>query len=199
MGEPPPRTPSQRQCAAELREALRPRTVAEQRVFARLNRLADVIVCSHRLWHATNEERFGGILASGAILPEPPIPDAGRWRTADGPNGYPLVRSLGGVSLFDFGTFPGWDAYGRDYPLSSLRTFVPVRDGWAASIWIEIDRARAGANLLAADELRERGRSELRRAPMPLVEVAHLGRLPVSAFRRCYRVTRSDGSLLRVP
>jgi len=38
-------------------------------------------------------------MQSGALLPDPDIPDCERW------GGYSYVRSIGGVSLFDFGRF----------------------------------------------------------------------------------------------
>ena len=57
------------------------------------------------VWHTTRPERFQHILESGAILPEPDIPKAERWGTAGGPEGYPYVRSIGAVSLFDFRSF----------------------------------------------------------------------------------------------
>src|SRR5882672_4084889 len=57
------------------------------------------------LWHTTYPERFDGILKTGAILPEPVIPDADRWATSRGREHYPYVRMLGGVSLFDFNQF----------------------------------------------------------------------------------------------
>src|SRR5258708_6756663 len=57
------------------------------------------------VWHTTNQERFLRILEWGTILPEPDISEHGRWGTAAGPEGYPYVRSIGGVSLFDFRGF----------------------------------------------------------------------------------------------
>src|ERR1035438_4494083 len=56
------------------------------------------------LWHTTRPERFDRILSTGAILPEPDILDSERWANA-GPEHYPYVRTLGGVSLFDFDGF----------------------------------------------------------------------------------------------
>jgi hypothetical protein len=57
------------------------------------------------VWHTTNMNRFQGILRSSAILPEPEIPDRERWSTSRGSELYPYVRTLGGVSLFDFRKF----------------------------------------------------------------------------------------------
>jgi hypothetical protein len=78
-----------------------------------------------RIWHTTTEERFEGILRSGEISPEPDIPASDRWSTGLGPEHYPYVRSLGGVSLFDFRQFNA-QAYSKKYPLSQWRAFVRV-------------------------------------------------------------------------
>jgi hypothetical protein len=57
------------------------------------------------VWHTTNVSRFQGILRSAAILPDPEIPDSERWSTSLGSKWYPYVRTLGGISLFDFRRF----------------------------------------------------------------------------------------------
>jgi hypothetical protein len=76
------------------------------------------------LWHTTSSDRFESILATGAILPEPNIPDSKRWCTGGGSEHYPYVRTLGGVSLFDFDQFdPG--IYGERCPSSTWAYFVP--------------------------------------------------------------------------
>jgi hypothetical protein len=54
---------------------------------------------------STNVSRFQGILRSAAILPDPEIPDSERWSTSLGSKWYPYVRTLGGISLFDFRRF----------------------------------------------------------------------------------------------
>ena len=46
------------------------------------------------LWHTTHSERFKAILETGAILPEPSIPDRERWGTLEGAE-HPYVRTLG--------------------------------------------------------------------------------------------------------
>src|SRR4051812_34740302 len=91
------------------------------------------------LWHATHPDGFGMILRSGAILPEPDIPECERWSTFQGPKFYPYVRTIGGVSLFDFDGFEP-EQYGRQYPMSSWFNFVPYRPEWRSPVWIEIDR-----------------------------------------------------------
>ena len=71
------------------------------------------------LWHTTHPDRFEKILARGAILPEPNIPDCERWCTGGGSEHYPYARSLGGVSLFDFDLF---DPDETSCPKSKLHT-----------------------------------------------------------------------------
>ena len=46
-----------------------------------------------RLWHTTHPDRYSGILTSGAILPEPNLPDLEREKTRDGKDGYSFVRA----------------------------------------------------------------------------------------------------------
>ena len=55
------------------------------------------------LWHTTHPDRFDAILKSGAILPEPNIPNNERWGALADREHLPFVRFLGGVSLFEFG------------------------------------------------------------------------------------------------
>lgn len=57
------------------------------------------------LWHTTSEERFEGIRSRKAILSNPPLGEDERWGTLIGPEGWPYVRTLGGVCLFDFAGF----------------------------------------------------------------------------------------------
>jgi hypothetical protein len=87
-----------------------------------------------RLWHTTTPDRYESILRSGSILPNPEIPESDRWKTSRGPHYYPFVRTLGGVSLFDFHGFDP-EAYSAKYPFSSWREFVPCRPEFEAAIW----------------------------------------------------------------
>src|SRR5258708_20259302 len=88
---------------------------------------------SGRLWHTTHPNRFKSILNSGAILPEPDIPDSERWKASKGNQSFPFVRTLGGVSLFDFDQFDP-DSYSERYPISSWYEFVTYREPWITSI-----------------------------------------------------------------
>lgn len=144
------------------------------------------------LWHTTNNERCEGILASTSILPEPPVPDSQRWGAASGPGLYPFVRSIGGVSLFDFLCFDEF-AYSTKYPLSMWKTFVPCFSEWEEAVWIELDRAAIAKGFLGGVVLLELWKegNELGRKIMPIIEAAHIGPVPVSAFRKIYKFNRS--------
>lgn len=137
------------------------------------------------LWHTTHPNRYQEIIESGFIYPEPNIPNSERWKTARGPDFYPYVRHIGGVSLFDFNGFDPVE-YSRICPMSSWRTFVPCRSDWKESIWIEIDRDSVRANYISPNSLSERQRAENaeRHTLMPRIEAAVIGSIPVSAFRR---------------
>lgn len=140
-----------------------------------------------QLWHTTPPERFAQILKTGAILPDPPIADTLRWKTSRGPHYYPYVRTIGGVSLFDFAGFDP-ERYSAECPMSSWREFVPYSRTWGTSIWIEIDRRAIASHLLTAKELAERQNRENahRHTLMPRIELAHLGPIQVNSFRRAF-------------
>ena len=127
-------------------------------------------------------------MADGAILPEPNLPESERWKTSQGKNYYPYVRILGGVSLFDFDNFDA-DSYSGKFSRSSWYEFVPWRDDWGSSVWIEIQREHvqpatfiSGQNLLAKWKAEEDHNHTI----MPYIEAAFLGALPVRAFGRAF-------------
>ena len=155
------------------------------------------------VWHTTSQDRFRRILECGAILPEPDIPDKERWGTAAGPELYPYVRHIGGVSLFDF---RGFDAasYSEKYPSSSWGTFIPCLESWDSAVWIEIDHERLGQAFFSGSHLLKRWKAEgSSRRIMPLIEAAHIGPLPAVTFKRSFSVRRepegphSHASILR--
>ena len=149
-----------------------------------------------RLWHSTHPERFLQIVQSGAILPEPTVPDYERWKTERGQDYFPYVRSIGGVSLFDFHEFDP-ESYLRDCPVSNWYEFVPYRKDWGAAVWIEIDRKRIGLQFISAGELLQKWKAEeaYRHTIMPRLEAAHIGALSAKAFKRALFV-HSDASQL---
>jgi hypothetical protein len=64
----------------------------------------------------------------------------------------PYTEKLGGVSLFDFNGFDP-EIYSQEYRLSSWQFFVPYRDDWGSSVWIEIDRERVAPQLISGPDL----------------------------------------------
>ena len=145
------------------------------------------------LWHTTSDRRFEGIRSRNAILSDPPIPDDQRWGTLIGPGGWPYVRTLGGVSLFDFAGFDP-EAYSARCPASSWRKFVPYRRRWGASVWIEIDREKAAKSLVGADELvaRQKRENAYRHRIMPYIEACYVGNLPSGLFVRALVIGNGD-------
>jgi hypothetical protein len=145
------------------------------------------------LWHATHPDRFAGIICAGAILPEPNILDSDRWKTSRGKHYYPYVRTLGGVSLFDFHQFDA-DRYTNQYPMSSWWEFVPYPPYWGCSVWIEIDRERVASQLISGSDLIARWKSDnaYQHTIMPQIEAAYLGPLPQAAFKRAFLVREKD-------
>jgi hypothetical protein len=148
------------------------------------------------LWHTTNPDRFKGILVNGAILPEPDIADSDRLATARGKDYYSYVRTLGGVSLFDFDQFDP-ESYANKCPMSTWTEFVPYRKCWGRSVWIEIDRELVAPKVISCPDLVARWKTDnaYRHSIMPRIEAAHLGPLPRTAFKRAFLVGEGDDRL----
>lgn len=150
----------------------------------------------NRLWHSTTPDRYELILGSGAILPEPEIPNNARWFTANGPENYPYVRTLGGVSLFDFTDFNP-KKYRKKY-VASWHTFVPLNEATGNKIWIEIDRESVKNSLIEGKDLLDKwGREKAyRHNIMPIIEAAHIGPLCMPYFSRVLHF--ASGSWIRI-
>lgn len=135
------------------------------------------------VWHTTSRERYASIVRFGAILPEPLVSDSARWGTARGPDFFPYVRHLGGVSLFEFSNFEPM-AYTDAYPYSSWRNFVPITVGWTSAVWIRLEPETLGQHYISPEELVARWKTDgaYRHKLMPMIEAAHLGAIPKSAF-----------------
>ena len=145
------------------------------------------------VWHTTTPERYKSIIEKGSILPEPDLPESQRWGTAMGVTHYPYVRYIGGVSLFDFRGFDE-EQYSQKYPISTWRKFVPCSHRSDKAIWIEINRPLIKENLISGEKLLAEWKlsGELRRKIMPLIEVAHIGPLSVTAFERVLIYNKDD-------
>jgi hypothetical protein len=180
-----------------LREALWAKAAAE---LVSLQKRILPELCG-RLWHTTHPDRFKSILMSGAILQEPNIPDEERYCTGGGKEHYPYVRTLGGVSLFDFYKFDpddfddaNPDAYAKRCPSSTWGTFVPYRTDWGCSVWIEIDRERVASQFISGSDLLAKWKSDSAYGHniMPEIEAAHLGPISCTAFKRVLLVRKND-------
>ena len=150
----------------------------------------DVLAVLHGgLWHTTSPERFDLISCDRQILPDPDIPDTERWGTSRGREYFPYVRTLEGVSLFDFCDFDR-ARYSDAYPMSTWTEFVPFRALWGASIWIEIERAAVRDALISPADLVQRWKdtNSHRHRIMPHLEAAHLGPICSDAWIRALLV-----------
>ena len=133
------------------------------------------------LWHTTNRERYAKIIALKAILPNPPdMPDSERWGSSDNP---PFVRSLGGISLFEFNNFDP-ERYATTHPASSWQHFIPYKRSWGISVWIEIDRSQIEKEFLNAEVVADKWNINCKGNLMPRIEAACLGPIPLQAFQR---------------
>lgn len=142
-----------------------------------------------RLWHTTHPDRFERILESGVILPSRDAGNPDGWKSVGGEECCPYAEKLGGVSLFDFTGFDP-ETYSEEYRLSSWQVFVPYRDDWGSSVWIEIDRERITPQLISGPELVRKWTSDkaYRHNFMPVIEAVHLGLLPRAAFKRAFLI-----------
>jgi hypothetical protein len=170
-----------------------PKEFTRQELDAVLGRLQGCV------WHTTNSERFRGIVRCAAILPEPDIKDSDRWSTSLGSEYYPYVRTLGGVSLFDFRDFDP-EHYSEVYPNSMWREFVPYRPAWGEAVWIEIDVSLLGDAFISGPALLARWKADtVGNRIMPQIEAAHLGPLPRSAFKEVLLVTGDADESAHMP
>ena len=141
-----------------------------------------------KLWHTTSMVRYGMIIKDGQILPSPAIPEKERWGSNRGPEFYPYVRSLGGISLFEFSNFET-EAYCKKYPLSSWSEFVPYRRTWGTSIWIELNRRAISENFIGGKALLEKWKQEkaYHHNIMPIIEAACIGPIDIGAICCVYK------------
>ena len=103
---------------------------------------------------------------------------------------------LGGVSLFDFDRFDP-ESYSEQCPSSSWCEFVPYRQHWGCSVWIEIDRIQVGPQLISGPDLVARWKADgaYGHNIMPYIEAAHLGPLPRTAIKRAFFVREDDAQV----
>lgn len=145
------------------------------------------------IWHTTSPSGFQSIVADGSILVEPNIDDSKRWKTSGGPKYYPFVRTLGGVSLFDFQGF-NIEEYDKACAMCSWREFVPFREAWGTSIWLKFELMSENEAYRTPSELQrlQDEKKAHRHTLMPRIEAAHIGDLPMKLCSRAMRIS-SEG------
>lgn len=150
------------------------------------------------LWHCTSLERFNKILQTGSIECEPSIPDSDRFCSTTDPI-YPFVRSLGGVSLFDFREFSP-QAYSKKYPVSSWWTFAPNCERFETTVWIRIDAIKVSDRLVTGRDLLKCWKTlkQYRRSIMPIIECAYIGDLNISCFTSAYRFDVCSNAFIKI-
>lgn len=107
------------------------------------------------VWHTTTSERYKNIIQTNGIIPEPALLDSERWGRGRGPEYYPFVRSVGGVSLFDFRGFDEVE-YSYNYSSSMWRSFVPCAFRSNKAIWIEMDLIAIAGRFVDGKILRDK-------------------------------------------
>jgi len=156
------------------------------------------LVLSRVQWRVAHyeQEPFPRDTRVWAVLPEPPMGDSERWSSSQGRAYYPYVRTLGGVSLFDFRGFES-DRYSEMYPISTWREFVPYRSAWKEAVWIEIDTKAIGRGFISGPALLERWKADkVANRIMPEIEAAHLGRIPCTVFKSVFSVREGVAALM---
>ena len=147
------------------------------------------------VWHSTSSERYIKILESKYILPEPAIPNEERCSQVRGGKLCSFVRSIGGVSLFDFHHLNVVE-YSNTYSLSILAAFVPCRIGWDETIWLELDVEKMNAAYLSPYEVMlKRNHAKSGQQIIPELEGAHIGAIPTSFIKRVMRYCDKVGEL----
>lgn len=158
------------------------------------------------VWHTTSRNRFNRIIADGFIRTSPNISDNERWKTSGGPETFPFVRHIGGLSLFDLRSFEP-EVYSSRYPVCSWSYFIPVHLQWKESIWLEIEHQRLGPNFVDGPDLlcRWKERQAFRHTIMPNIEACSLADVPTKYVKNAWSISKDDANfkidaeLLRMP
>ncbi|ELA9814221.1 TPA: hypothetical protein ACGSUT_004207 [Vibrio parahaemolyticus] len=140
-----------------------------------------------KVWHSTSIENAMSIVRQGFIFAEPDIDQTKCWG-GKSERVHPFVRSIGGISLFDF-RLP------NSHVSEILYSFIPCKSGCAQTVWFEIDVSRLSDSFLSADETRMRWReSGMSRQYMPKLESTSLCPIPTSYINSIY-ISRKMGCL----
>lgn len=72
---------------------------------------------------------------------------------------------------------------------------MPYRSTWGKAIWIEVDVSEVTAGFISGRETLDRWKVEqATNRFMPLIEAAHIGALPLKAFRQVLYVSKECGT-----
>ncbi len=137
-----------------------------------------------KVWHSTSILNAKEIVAHGEILANPDIEAERRWGgTCE--SKYPFVRTLGGISLFDF-RLP--KAHSNDL----LVRWVPCHVNLTATVWFEIDTSKLQGFFLSAEETRIRWQEAgMDRQFMPHLEASCLCSIGVQDIKSTYIAYRN--------
>jgi hypothetical protein len=144
------------------------------------------------VWHTTSISRFKRIVSSREIMAEPDIADTARHGTRRGPKLYPFVRSLGGISVFDFQNFDPAEHF-KETGALNWPHFVFGHHTEEDSLWIEINTKKLNDSYLSAKEIRHMWHeSNSNRKFMTGIEGAVLKSVPIDAFRNVLLFSKRD-------
>lgn len=141
------------------------------------------------IWHTTTHERFRNIIRAGLVLVEPDLPDSERWNTANGPPGFPFVRHIGGISLFDFRDFDP-AAYSETYPVSCWSEFVPFRSAVGHAVWMDFSNVISDEKFVDKSNLIRMWNDDrgYRHNILPNLEAAYLGDLDLNKCNNIFYI-----------
>jgi hypothetical protein len=133
------------------------------------------------IWHVTSKSCFKSMLADGEIKAEPRIPDDKRYNTDKGTKYYPFVRSIGGISLFDFCT----EEFKFHHYINAVN-FSPksCNEELSDIVWIEMDRDAIKDRIITNNELMKQRIKECFHQIIPIYEIAVIETISTSAFIR---------------
>lgn len=133
-----------------------------------------------KVWHSTSIENAKSIVECGAILAEPELSETKRWGSAS----LLFVRSIGGISLFDFRLH-------NSHSSEFLGAFVPCKVGFSRTVWFEIELSKLGSSFISADETRLRWiNAGMNTQYMPKLEAASLSAIPIDCIKAVYVCNR---------
>ncbi|PKG86490.1 hypothetical protein CXF85_01950 [Colwellia sp. 75C3] len=118
-----------------------------------------------KVWHSTSFDNAVKIIKSGSILSNPNISTEDKWG-GNSETDYPFVKSIGGISLFDF-RLP------ESHSSELLYRWVPCQVKFSKTVWFEIDTSKLHSCFLSAeDTLVKWEKAGMTRNYMPYLEAS---------------------------